>query len=157
MNVVKQQSNLQHIWTILCSSSSIDQSTNNISLYNIIEQIAVKKPPMDNPGPTPSAVNIQVELITLWKKMLEGTSVEGEQKVDFIDPEDTVLHSHTSKIFIPEKLRRLRSRNKISGLKFTIDGEYAFRVSVREGVEQEFRVVFELPLQVLIDSQKPGT
>ena len=35
--------NIQHVWSILASGVSIDQDTNNLSLFNIFDQISIPK------------------------------------------------------------------------------------------------------------------
>ena len=36
------------LWAIICESSSVDQETNNISLFNVLEHVQVPEPPAAN-------------------------------------------------------------------------------------------------------------
>ena len=35
----KENKKIKHLWSLICTSSSVDKTSNNISLFNIIEQL----------------------------------------------------------------------------------------------------------------------
>lgn len=144
-------SKLKHIWSVVCNSSSIDQETNNFSLYNVIEQLEIKVKPGGIPKNEDSAVvGITLELITLWKKEAAGESLDVEQRTEWVDPAGKVLLSSVGGFKIGKVIDRARFRFQANGLKVTVPGYYYFRVAARYATDTDFIIVAETPVQVNI-------
>lgn len=138
---------IKHIWSVLCSNSSIDQTTNNVSLFNVIEQIELtKKSGSEFNEDVEKGIGINLELITLWQKTGRQTSFE--HFVEFVDPIGKVLNEIKFPFNFPEKVKRFRANLKIQGLKITKGGEYNFRISVKEESQTKFTKIHELPLLI---------
>jgi len=74
---------LQHRWSILCRESSIDSQTNNISLFNILEQVGIDAEVFaEKKG---GAIPMNLELVTLWEKQVEEEGVDAEVEVELQD------------------------------------------------------------------------
>ena len=150
MNNNKNNLELKHLWTILCSNSSIDQKTNNLSIFNIIEQIEVEskdKKSIDAEGK--KAVGINLELISMWHRKI-GTKSEYEERVDFVDPKGETLNFKEVPFKFPDNIDGFRMNFKIDLLIFNKIGEYKFKVSVRESGKKDFTEVFDLPLKITV-------
>ncbi len=142
---------LQHVWSVLCSNSSVDQQTNNVSLYNVLEQIEVDKEAFDAKIKEPEkdiVAGITYEIISLFKKSNKDKKIVGEQKIEIIDPEAKILMDKSHSLEIPENSGRVRFRIQFQGLKLTVPGEYIFKVSIKDSETNEFETVAELPLQI---------
>lgn len=112
-----------------CSGSSLDQGTNNVSLFNLIEQINL--PPSSGPGavkPPPNGL-IPIELHAYW--MLEPHEIGESFQTRF------VLHSLESGLEIPTEITQHvsqtpRFRTRALGLPHPpVVGSYALRVDWR--------------------------
>jgi len=142
--------NIKHIWTVLCSNSSIDQSTNNVSLFNVIEQITLGlKPNVKINYEEEKGIPINMELVTLWQRLGDLTSFE--QSVEIVDPKGKVLAQNQISFEFPNKVSRSRVGFKLIGLKVTGAGEYVFRVSVKEKGKARFEQVQETPLDIRME------
>lgn len=139
---------VEHIWSVLCRSSSIDQDTNNATLVNILERLEVKIP-KDNKSEK-VFVSIDFELITLWKKNLEGKSMIADCEVDIVDPSGVILQKIRHPLEIKSEFRRLRSRIKMDKLQVTSDGDYLFKVWLKLPGESVYSVVATIPFEVRI-------
>ena len=141
---------IKHIWTILCSNSSIDQNTNNVSLFNVIEQVelqTIDKKKIDKK--MEKGIPLNSELISLWNRK-SSSKKDYQEKVEFIDPTGKVLNTIETPLKIPDNIQSFRMTFKIMGLKVTTAGEYCFKISAREDKKDDFVEVASLPLRVVI-------
>lgn len=142
----KSQQNIEHRWTLLCEGSSIDRKKNNLTLFNIIEQlnISIEKKIHDEEIIVP----VSMELVTLWGLDNAEKSSNADVEIDFVDPEKKVLNTIKYKLEIPEKIRRGRSIGSIKGLKVTKSGDYIFRIKIKPMRQTSFIVVGEISLEI---------
>jgi hypothetical protein len=142
---------IEHIWSQLCQSSSVDQDTNSVSLFHLIEEIAVGRaadaPP---PGAEGVVIPISCELVTLWHKRAEGQHVIADVEVALFDPAAVRLQNVIYKLDIAPQHSRSRFRLKMNGLKITTAGTYSFVVSIRGPNETQFREATRVPLEVRV-------
>lgn len=141
---------LTHIWSIICGSANVDQATNNVSLFNVLEQLNIdpKAFVVAENNPKIPVVNINFELFTLWKKNKKGLAVSALEKIDFIDPKGVVLGTIKSPLELSKDKDRFRLRVLIEGLKVTTPGEYKFKISVKDKSAVTYEVVAQIPLEV---------
>jgi hypothetical protein len=143
--------NLIHIWSVLCSNSTLDRNTNNVSLFNVLEQLNVPKEKFSKAADNPAAnvvVGVNCELITLWKKAEKDKVVLAEEKIELADPNNKVLGSIINAIEIPENSHRARIRVVVNGVKITVEGEYKFKISVKNKEDKNFVEMAQVPLEI---------
>jgi len=152
--------NLRHIWSVLCSSSVLDQDTNNLSLNNVVEQLNVdiseedlrKKEAEKSEG---FAVNVQLQLVTRIAKKIQNKSMVVNLKFDILNPESKVVGSMTTgDIAMKKELKNLRFRNNIPTLPIDKDGVYTIAVLLKEAGESQFTEVDRVPLDVIVKIKK---
>lgn len=143
---------IKHVWSVLCTNSSVDSSTNNISLFNVIEQIQLEgldQAKLEELKNEVKSVGFNLELVTYWKSFKKG-ELEIDQYVEFIDPEGKVLN----KLDVPFKTKKdekgLRNILKIQGINFTLTGEYKYRIYAKERNETKYELVNEIPLDIKV-------
>jgi hypothetical protein len=150
--------NLQHGWSILCSGTSVDQDTNNLTLFNIIDQISipedklVKMPGID--GKDKPAAPVGFNLVTLWRKSETKVAASAEVEVELLDPSGTMRQKGDYSVDLPEGITRLRSRMQWNGIRVTTSGTYTFKISLKEAGDDKFRKVGEIYLDIQILSAK---
>ncbi len=76
---------IRHVWSVLCTKSSIDSDTNNISLFEILEQIQVSQFP-EPAGDAITVVPMPVELVSLWTREPVGEPQQGECRLTMYSP-----------------------------------------------------------------------
>jgi hypothetical protein len=67
------------IWAVLCQNAVIDKYTNNISLFNIIEEIMVSADvPQEESGEDFGVgIPVNMELVTLWTRSNQDVRERG--------------------------------------------------------------------------------
>lgn len=139
---------LEHLWSILCTNSSVDQNTNNVSLFSIIEEVVFAT---DGPLKSEAIIPFSCDLVTLWKKSNEGDQVDTEGLVEVMDPKGNATGTFKYLIDIKKEHKRLRSILKIKGFKVTVPGNYIFRVKYRSDDKSDFILAGEIPLYVQLE------
>ena len=66
--------NVEHIWTVLCKTTAIDQQTNNISLFNVVEELRIEVETHDRHAAHPTlskdlVIPAEMALVSLWKRI----------------------------------------------------------------------------------------
>ena len=116
---------IKHVWTVVCSNTVIDINTNNISFYNVIEQLNIAE------SPKPKGVlPIHLELVTLWIRDDTNAPVKGESRVSFVNPSGEKHFAATPPVDLSEK-ERVRNLLRFDGIPVETSGRYYFLVEVR--------------------------
>lgn len=63
---------IDHVWTVLCSHAITDTDTNNLTLYNTIEQVSVLEAPQ--PG---AILGLTFEVVSFWIRAEPSTPATG--------------------------------------------------------------------------------
>jgi len=141
-----KEKQVEHIWSILCSNSTLDKDSNNLSLFNLIEQLNVNTKEDLKSG---KAFNIPIalEFVSRFKKNIVGAlNLEVELKI--IDPESKTIGTFTKEIDFRKELRNFRLRNRFEGFRVTVPGTYYFEIGIRDKKTDPFTVVCRSPLEV---------
>jgi len=137
---------IRHVWSVLCTKSSIDSDTNNISLFEILEQIQVSQFP-EPAGDAITVVPMPVELVSLWTREPVGEPQQGECRLTMYSPRGKSLSS-PPQVMDLSKYRRFRSRFQIPGLPLDGPGLCEVEVQFRGGSEAEWNTVARVPIEV---------
>lgn len=143
---------LEHIWSVICNNSSVDQQSNSVSLFNVLEQVAIENKAFDEISNTTDKKGVLIlhkfEIVTLWKIKPNQKSLKFEQKLELIDPNKDILDTFTIPLEFEAGKSRLRFKTELPGLKVTVPGDYVFRVSLQSTLKKEWIEVTELPIEV---------
>lgn len=150
---------VKHIWSVLCKESLINQDDNVISLNGILEELTITLSSTDKGLRLPDKFNIPLnfEIVSFWIKNQKSDVIKAEIEYTLINPEGLELLKTVQSMEIPASASRSRSRMKIIGISITTEGDYSFRIKIKETKEDNFILVSELPLEVkiaLINSSK---
>jgi len=138
---------IRHIWSVLCSQTVTDAQTNNVSLFNVIEQLAVTI--KDKPARSVPFLPMPLEVMTLWERGEHDQGAMGKATVDVLDATGERLGGSEMVVDV-SKAHRCRSRLVLNGIPITTSGRYVLRVALREDDDDHSRVVAEIPLQVTV-------
>lgn len=148
------------IWAVLCQSASIDQQTNTVSLFNIIEQINLNQS-VPNPTTTPSPnelkdfpektiIPINATLVIQMERNDELTS-SAVIKVEISDPLGEVLGVNEFPVeAIVNENKKLRAIVNIAGFPATRSGDYTFTILTKIGSHGKFEKQYSTNLSVNI-------
>ena len=140
---------------MVCGSSSVDQNTNNMSLFNVFEEITinniaaqVSQKQQNIEQGQPAGVLFPHEVITVWSRINLEQETKAEMKVEFIDPSGKILSSVNPAIIFEKGKQRMRIILKINGLQVTKPGEYKYVISLKTANDKSFKEVTALPIVV---------
>lgn len=141
---------IRHIWSVLCRRSVIDTDSNNISIYDVFEQLRVDAKVKKQDITSNSSVNIplEFEIVSMWVNEDKEKGIAADVDIEVFDPNGKQVKVFPQKLELSKDIRRLRSRLKIMGLAISMSGDYIFKVKIKEKGQDNFRVVAELPLEV---------
>ncbi|MDR3574157.1 MAG: hypothetical protein P4L50_09855 [Anaerolineaceae bacterium] len=142
---------IEHIWTVICSNAIIDQDTNNISIFNILEQVNIPEDAVKN-----QAIGINVELLTLWIRSDLSKPARGISQVNLVAPDGEVIQSSESQLDLSQ-FERLRSRSLYQGLAYRGEGVYHFAVEYKADEQADWQQVASIPLKVMLVHEGDNT
>lgn len=154
---------INHIWSLLCRRSVIDSETNNLSVYDILEQLTVDIKIKKGNENKAAKINIPIEyeVISFWVKTPGIKEFKGGIKLEIINPEGKVEKTFEQPLEIPKDKRRLRSRIRISGFVADTAGNYIFRINYKESDKEQYKKAADIPLEVILKKELvenlPGT
>lgn len=138
---------IDHIWTVVCSMSVTDKETNNISLFNVIEQLTILTQPQPNMIP-----QFSLDIVTLWGRSDDAITAQGCSRVTLVSPSGEEIGQGEGEIDLV-KHERLRARRRFPlGLNLKDAGRYYFRIELKLDDEEEWHTVAKIPLKVTIES-----
>lgn len=150
---------IKHIWSVLCKESVINQDDNNISIHGVLEELSISLAPAIKREKLPEKFGIPIsyEIVSLWQKSKEVGAVVVNAEIEYIliDSEKKELLKTIQKIEFPTTSKRFRSRVKINGMPVSMEGDYTFRIKMKEEETDTFHLVAELPLEVKISLENP--
>ena len=139
------------VWGLVCSLSSIDQERNNISLFNVVDQINLpgqffKTSEEVKPLPFPH------EIVTLWRRAIDTSIDNRELSVDveiaLVDPAEKAIQRLLMPLKFASGSRRTRSRLRTNTVSITLPGDYIYLISVVPSDGTEPQPVCRIPLEV---------
>jgi hypothetical protein len=136
---------IDHVWSVLCSRSVIDSSSNNISLIEVLEQLSIRRMPpgADEEGVVP----IQCELVTLWARADEEEPATGRGRITLVRPSGLAMPSQEFEIDLT-RVQRTRHRARMNGVPVSEAGRYTFRIEFSTADGDTWDEVARVPLYV---------
>ena len=138
---------IRHVWTVLCSRAVIDIESHNVSIQNVLEQLTV------NGAPKPDGkIAIPMELISSWTREEPGVPAAGEGRLSLYLPAGEKKELLTFPIDLAEN-NRARIRINISELPVPEGGRYLFCTEYRNDEKDSWRLVSQVPLDIIFQSE----
>ena len=147
---------VRHVWSVLCAKSSIDKETNNVSLFEVLEQLTVNVGKEDVAKAKEAAVTegfgvpVDFEIVTLLDREVIKGKLGSALTAEIIDPSGKQLRSFSHAFEFTEGKRRMRVQIRAKGFPVTASGMYRLVIRLTEGAEKKGRVVADIPLEVII-------
>ena len=147
---------IEHIWSIICSKSIIDQESNNLSLLNVIEQLTVDAKKIESSGRDEKnrvyVVPIEMTLVSRFKKVVDPKEkIFLEAQYRQFDPDKRLLGTLDTQFEMGNGIKNFRLRNLFNNLPITKSGTYTFVINLREKGENAFIEVATIPLDITLN------
>ncbi len=137
---------IDHVWSVLAQGIAIDRDTNNISLFNVIEQVQVAAALSPEIGGYPL---IGFELVTLWSRSKPDAPARGEGRVVISSPSGELLAELPYNIDLTAH-ERTRQRTRFVGIPAKGSGKYRFQTEFRQDDNDKWEPVSCVPLTVIL-------
>jgi hypothetical protein len=125
---------MKQIWSILCSSSSVDKQTNSLSIYSVLEELTLLKSEVMQKQKEIKEGSLPVvfpfQLITLWERAESGILNE-TAKIQLIDPHGKTLLDTDYAVKIEQQQERNRFIASFNAFPFTNEGVYQFKILLK--------------------------
>lgn len=147
---------IEHIWTVICSRSIINKETNNITLFEVLEQLNLMEPPLPLPEGTIGGIPIIFEVVTLWNRSNDEPTM-GRARLQLLTPSGSVINEHEYSIDLTDH-SRARAKTQVVGLPVQEFGRHQFRMQLWDEDNNQWRDVTSVPLYIFHrDSILPST
>jgi hypothetical protein len=148
---------IRHVWTVLCSHSVRDVDSQNVSLFNVIEQVQATLK-ADAPDDAIHLLPIPLDLVTLWENggWEADPSAAGDSAratVAIIDPAGQQLATGEVTADLVEH-RRCRTVLRLGGFPVTVTGRYVVQVRLGDADVETPRLVAEVPVDVQVSREQ---
>lgn len=150
--------NVNHIWTIACRKSLLDQETNNLNLFDIMEEITLQGSSVQNINFSKVekfGIPIEFEIISLWERFDINEPILTQYKIEQLSPSGKLINEHGAELRIEGVSRRLRTIGKVRGLELTGPGIYHFVTKVKDG--EIWKEVGRIPLEIKLQNELTQT
>jgi hypothetical protein len=138
---------VRHVWSVLCSSASIDAETGSVSLFNLLDQITVFTQKADE-----ITLPMRFEIFSMWTFEEDDPNKLGKARVMFCNPSQICFKQVELGIELGSASFH-RTRIRFEGLKINGPGNYQFSVEFCPENDDDFIQVASLPL--FINYQSP--
>ena len=137
---------IKHTWSVLCESASIDNESNKVSIFNVLDGLTVLGDPEQVNG-----IPVTFEMISSWERSKEEPC-EGSMRVYQLKPSGEKTSYLEFGIDL-SKSHFHRTRIKFNGLPLAGPGRYVICVEYKEG-DGKWQKAAELPLLVKFEDKK---
>lgn len=142
------------LWGLVCSGSAIDQEINNLTLFNVVDQINIPKTEFEKLNNKITRLNVTLphEIVLVWRTMFSQELNEGinvKLKIKLVDANGIILGEHLVPMAIPAKKRRYRFRIRLMGIQVTTPGDYCYQIEVMQHSDGNFILAQEIPIEIV--------
>lgn len=138
---------IDHVWTVVCRRSILDESTNNYTLVEVLEQLSMGEPPEEVEFPV--TVPFEFHIVSLWTRSDPDEGASGEERRRLFGPGGEELHQHTMTVELEDN-RRFRNRGRFSAIPIAGAGYHYWEISFRADPGDEWTQVATSPLEVRV-------
>ncbi|MCX6718892.1 MAG: hypothetical protein NTZ38_00750 [Candidatus Taylorbacteria bacterium] len=138
------------VWALLCRNASVDQASNMVSLFNILDELTLSKTPPTNNGVHSSKledfsqrtkVNTDFTLAVQFERdnMENVNGFEPKINVKIIDPAGEILADNELPIMFENDKKRMRAIINFDGILLTKSGNYTYIVATKSTKDEKFK------------------
>jgi hypothetical protein len=133
---------IEHVFSVLCSGTSIDTETNAVTLFKVLEQVKVFTETLDS-----IRIPIHYEIVSLWTRQKPDVPCQGKMRFIFRSPSNQQKQGIELDVDLSKTVNH-RTRVVSDGIEFTGPGKYQFIIELQEEDSPKWHMVASLPLLV---------
>lgn len=137
---------IRHIWSVYCSKGSVDQQTNAVSLFEVVEELQLRVTP---DAVFPLVVPYQTLMVTFWAREDPEKGLWGRQRLRLIAPDGSELGEFTAKINL-ESASRSRNFARFEAMRLGGPGRHEWEVAWRADDADEWQIVAHVPVDLAV-------
>ena len=143
---------IEHVWTVLCRSSVVDNETKRMSLLDVVEEIHISERPQPK-----GVVRGPFQIVSLWARRNFSKPGKGNARVSLIGPTDAQISQTQYGVDLssPDS-HRYRYRLYLDAFPARETGRYTFRVELRQEESNTWELVAAVPVELDFALQKEG-
>jgi hypothetical protein len=161
MKTTTKKHKIKVLWALLCQTASVDQQSNNISIFNVLEEMNLNQTPISSPQlaglvevidlPEKTRVNTNFCLVVMLEKEGGfGTVTSPKIKIKISDPDGEVVAENEFPLMPGSpKDTRIRAVMNFDGMIVQKSGKYTYDVYTKSGAEvyeKEFATSVEVKI-----------
>lgn len=143
------------VWGLVCSLSSIDQQRNNLSLFNVIDQLNIPiafKKQAEVAKSEVIELGLEHEVVFLLRRTLSIELCSDllilDMKLSLADPTGKILSELLRPLEFKPGNRVLRYRVQNNIFRISSEGDYVYRAEISYQGSNKFELVAEVPFNV---------
>lgn len=135
----------RHIYSLLCSKLSIDQKTNTISIFEVLERLEFT---LGGTKVIPEGVPFTATFLSMWARSDQLTPEKHKQRLRLLSPNGKDLGTFEMEVDLTE-FPRARTFAEVHGLKLDGQGWYEWQLEAQQELGQWIEVA-RFPLEVAV-------
>ena len=144
---------IKHVWSVLAESAVIDKASNNVSIFNAIQEIRTPPPPVIDSGEEP-LMGLSYCIASLWRRADPAVPAHAHGRVRVQTPAGETFQLGTFEIRLQRK-EYARTLSKMFGIAVQ-EGLFFFLVEVSNDDQEEWNEAARLPLRMtLVEGNEP--
>jgi hypothetical protein len=153
---MKEKIKIINKWSLICANASIDMASNQLSLFNVIDEVTIT--PSTQPLPKLPQDGIIAalnhEFVSLWSRDLKNIEdpLKIAAKFKFLDPENTLIQEQDIEIVFDVKKENVRLIIKLNAIKVKIPGVYKYQIEITDKNMEPLMI--NTPFRIKIDKIK---
>ncbi len=151
---------VSHIWSLISSYSVLDQESNNLSLFNLIEKISVNVPEAEMLKLQKEGANkgfmfpFNFEVISRFLKNQGNQIAAFDLRVRMVNPDGKSLSTAEQKIALNKDIRNMRVRTRFGSIFLDKAGDYSIAIDIKDVEDTRYVEVSRIPLEVMINIKR---
>lgn len=154
---------VNHNWSIIAGNAVVDASTNNLSLFDIIEELTFTLPKKNVKPNARINITAVLKIVSLWTRVQEklNNELSVSIKTEYVSPKGEVLFSNENILAFPPLKERMRSILTVNGIQASGPGRH-FVIIYKKETGGKYELANKIPLDIKIhlideDSSKQKT
>lgn len=143
----------RHVWSVYTTAAAIDNVSNNVSMFEVIEQLRLPSPPEDVDR---FVLPMRSTMVTLWARGDVDVPERAVGRVRLLAPNGDQFGQWTHEVDLVQHLRT-RNRAVFHTLLLSTPGVYEWEVA-HAPIDQpdEWQVDASIPVLVVFEELEPG-